>query len=149
MRNRFGLIVSCLCVLAVSGCMTPQERRDRRIEKHQAIFHAFPLDMQDKIRRGEVDIGFTEQMVSLALGRPRRVYLRKTADGETIIWCYVRTERHTESQWVTVSVPYKDAKGKKRTKTESVSVDTSSSCEYPVTLIEFRDGAATLIQLLQ
>lgn len=45
------------------------------------------------IRRGQVDIGFTGEMVRLALGEPDRISTRRDTDGTSEVWSYVTYDR--------------------------------------------------------
>jgi hypothetical protein len=72
------------CALALAACSGPQSR----VKKHQAQFNSYPPEIQQKILSGQVDVGFTEQQVSFALGQPDRIYVRKTAMGEQEVWAY-------------------------------------------------------------
>jgi len=80
-----------LCILflaallfAVTGCNT----LDNRISTQQAQFDAWPADVQEKIRAGRVDIGFTPEQVMVALGKPVRTYQRTTTEGKSEVWAY-------------------------------------------------------------
>ncbi len=70
--------------LAFAGCSTP----DSRIEKNSAAFASYPPAVQAKIRAGEVEVGYNEEMVQIALGKPDRTYRRQTAKEETVVWAY-------------------------------------------------------------
>jgi hypothetical protein len=75
----------CLVLVAVlTACSTPQSR----IDSHRAAFEKFPSEVQEKIRAGRVDIGFTPEMVRMALGEPARQLTRKTEEGEVEVWVY-------------------------------------------------------------
>ena len=73
-----------MLVALLSACSSP----DSRIDSNRAVFDKFPAEVQAKIRAGKVDIGFTPEMVKLALGEPSRQLTRKTDAGEAIIWMY-------------------------------------------------------------
>lgn len=73
-----------LAVLALAACSSPQ----RRIERNQALFNTFPPAAQEKIRKGEVAIGFTPDMVLVALGKPSRKFTRTTAEQQQEVWVY-------------------------------------------------------------
>ena len=47
-------------LVLAAGCLSSPERR---IQKAPEVFAAFPPDVQAKVRKGEVDIGFTPDMV--------------------------------------------------------------------------------------
>ena len=78
------LATAALFALALAACAGPQPR----IKKHQAEFNSYPPVIQQKIRAGQVDVGFTQQQVALALGRPDRAYARKTATADQEVWAY-------------------------------------------------------------
>lgn len=79
----FAAVLTALSFV-LSGCSTT----DSRIKNNQAAFNAAPPDVQAKIREGKVAIGFTEQQVLMALGKPDRRYTRTTAEGTTDVWAY-------------------------------------------------------------
>ncbi len=74
-------------LLAVCGCAT----RERRIERNRQLYESYPIEVQDQIMSGSVEIGFTKDMVFLALGNPDFTHTRTTADGQSIVWIYGRT----------------------------------------------------------
>lgn len=71
-------------LLAAAGCSTPTSR----IAKHQAAFNEWPAAVQEKVRAGEVAIGFTADQTLVALGDPDRKFVRTTTDGTTEVWAY-------------------------------------------------------------
>jgi hypothetical protein len=84
--------VRLLCVgligLWLAGCATP----DARIRENQALFDSLPAEAQAQIREGRVALGFTPQMVGLAVGEPDRRAVRTDATGRTVVWTYTRYE---------------------------------------------------------
>jgi len=82
--NAERLLLTALLATALAACSGPSSR----IKKHQAEFDAYPADVQQKIRAGQVDVGFTDQQVALALGRPDRIYARKTETSQQEVWAY-------------------------------------------------------------
>jgi len=81
--SRFAAAIAAF-VFIVAGCTTT----DSRIKNHQAAFDAAPPAVQAKIRAGQIDIGFTQEQVTMALGQPDRSYTRTTARGTSEIWAY-------------------------------------------------------------
>ncbi len=47
-----------------------------------------PADVQAKIRDGKVEVGFTEEQVLLAKGKPSRVGKQTKESGDSLIWIY-------------------------------------------------------------
>ena len=90
MRLQFpSSLAITLAALLLAGCAsTPQDR----ISKDRATFEAFPAEVQRKVSAGEVDIGFTEPMVVLALGKAGRTYTRADASGESEVWVYYKSQ---------------------------------------------------------
>jgi hypothetical protein len=86
------LLFLVLAALAVAGCSTV----DSRIAKHQPEFDSWPPAVQQKVRAGQVDLGFTPAQVFMALGDPDRKYTRTIAQGTTEVWAY-RDDRPTFS----------------------------------------------------
>ena len=115
--------ITLVIVLFLSGCITQEAQRERRIAENIELFYEFPEEVREAIRRGEVEIGFDEDMVRLAVGSPDRVSRRKNADGELVNWQYFEVVKHSEYEWVRMPVPYTDEKGRSRVRDESFLVD--------------------------
>ncbi len=81
-RHISPLVLFSLAIL--TACSTPASR----IESHQAEFAGYPPAIQEKIRAGRIDLGFTLEQVRLALGEPLRKVNRATEAGETEVWVY-------------------------------------------------------------
>ena len=69
---------------ALAGCTSPS----RRIERHPEVFNALSPAQQDLVRRGEIALGFTPDMVRLAWGEPSRIARRTSAAGDQVVWSY-------------------------------------------------------------
>jgi hypothetical protein len=78
------LILPVSFLLLLAACSTPESR----IQAQQTAFNAWPADVQQKVRAGQVDVGFTPEMVHVALGDPDRTYGRVTAQGASEVWVY-------------------------------------------------------------
>jgi len=68
----FLLVLIAAALLA--ACATP----DSRIADNRSAFSQYPAEIQAKIKAGQVDVGFTPEMVLMALGEPTRKFTRKT-----------------------------------------------------------------------
>lgn len=71
-------------LMALSACATP----DARIRRNQAVFDALGAAEQALIKEGKVAIGFTPEMVKLAVGAPDQRWMRTDAAGRFEIWSY-------------------------------------------------------------
>jgi hypothetical protein len=72
--------------LFVAACSTPASR----IAKNEGAFSEWPPAIQEKIRAGQIDLGFTPEQVRMALGAPDRTYTRTDNDGTREVWAYPR-----------------------------------------------------------
>ncbi len=77
-----------VALIAVAGCSTT----DSRISKKQSAFDSYPVEVQNKIRAGEVEVGFTAEMVEMAVGKPDERTSRTTADGDSEVWLYAKSK---------------------------------------------------------
>lgn len=77
-------LAALLLAAAIAGCATP----DSRIRDQQAAFDRYPPEVQQKIRAGQIDVGYTADMVRMALGEPDQRLERTTAEGASEIWAY-------------------------------------------------------------
>ncbi|AHF88982.1 hypothetical protein OPIT5_00530 [Opitutaceae bacterium TAV5] len=88
MKSPFGkpfwLAAAMAAVLAVAGCSSPASR----ISKNQAAFDTWPAAVQEKVRAGQVQTGFTPEQVKVALGEPDRIYTRTSTTGDTEVWAW-------------------------------------------------------------
>ena len=72
--------------LLLAACSTP----DSRIQSNDAVFNIWSAEVQQKIRAGEVDVWFTEEMVRVALDEPDGKSLRTTEAGTSEVWTYFK-----------------------------------------------------------
>jgi hypothetical protein len=77
-----------LCLASAVFLTACSSTPDSRIARSQAAFNQYPSAVQQKIRAGEVDIGFTPEMVLLALGEPARQFTHQTEAGTVELWVY-------------------------------------------------------------
>jgi hypothetical protein len=66
------------------GCQTV----DDRIKEKPEVFASVDPATQDKIRQGIIELGYTEDMVYLALGKPDQKRESLTSNGRTTTWVY-------------------------------------------------------------
>lgn len=84
MNTKLSLLIGTLALALAAGCSTV----DSRIDKNRAAFNTWSPAVQDKVVKGQVDIGFTSEQVKVALGEPDRIFTRTSADGTSQIWSY-------------------------------------------------------------
>jgi hypothetical protein len=86
--NKAATAAGLIAVLTLAGCATPEAR----IEKNPALFASLAPADQQAIKEGRAGIGFTPEMVKLALGDPDRVSTRTDASGTSEVWRYTTYE---------------------------------------------------------
>lgn len=139
------MLVVALAALCLAGCQSPEQR----IKQNPELFASFAPEVQDSVRAGKIDVGYSKDMVYIALGKPNRQYTRKTADGTTEVWSYTKFYTTTERQRVNGDFRIRDSKGIYRTVSDSVWVDVQQQHEYETKRVEFKDAVVTAIEDIQ
>jgi hypothetical protein len=86
MKSRFLIPLIALASL-LAGCSTI----DSRIKENPALFASLDPQTQADIRKGGVQIGYTMDIVYIALGKPDETSERVTSAGRETIWIYTTT----------------------------------------------------------
>ena len=128
--------------LLLAGCATPE----KRIQQNQDVFDTFPVAAQARIRGGQIDLGFTPDMVRIALGEPHRQTLRRSAEGETEIWFYFDSTRRYDRQRVDIDGLSVSGPGGLRSISGSAWVNVEQNREFIRTRVEFRNGVVAVIE---
>lgn len=139
MRPSFpsALAVTLLALLLAGCASTPQDR----ISRNRATFESYPADVQRKLTAGAVDIGFTEPMVTLALGDPGRKFTRADAAGESEVWVYFKRQPHFGFGFGVSSGGYGGV-------SSGVSVSTANNPDDETQRVIFHDGKVTAIDMV-
>lgn len=128
--------------LGLTGCATPQSR----IKKNPELYQALPPEVRANVQEGNVQIGYTQDAVYLALGQPDRKYSRTTFDGNTQIWSWVDYDYHTDRQRVSARFNVRDSEGRVHRVSDSVWVDVKQAREYETKRVEIADGVVKAIE---
>lgn len=84
MKTCFRLLALLGAGIFLAACSTPASR----IAKNESAFSEWPPAIQEKIRAGQIDLGFTPEQVRMALGGPEHTYTRTDNDGVHEVWTY-------------------------------------------------------------
>lgn len=143
MKTAMGMLCLTLAVLITAGCVsTPASR----IKKEPEIFAAFPPDIQAKVQRGEIAVGFTKDMVRLAKGRPSRISSRITAAGYQEVWTYTGIRHISRMEPVDTGYWYRDRAGRLYRSYDMMWVDYGYNEEFPTLRLEFAEGKVSAIE---
>jgi len=139
MRLPLFLLPASLAGLFLAGCVasTPQTR----ISDNRTLYASFPSEVQRKVSAGEVDIGFTEEMVGLAMGKPGRKLTRSDETGEAEVWIYYKRKPK-------VSLGFGVSSGGYGGVGTGVSMSTANNPEDEVRRIIFHEGKVTAIETM-
>ena len=85
MRRRDAILGLLLGALA---CASP----DSRIADNQDVFDGYPPETRERIRAGEIAVGFSEEQVLMSLGEPSRRSQITGEDGAVDVWTWARSK---------------------------------------------------------
>ena len=142
MKRFLHVLGSAVLIGMVAGCSTPASR----IRERAGLFATFSPEIQGSLRQGKIEVGYTKDMVYIALGKPDRQYTRRTAAGQTEVWSYVDYYSTTERQQVTGDFPVRDPSGGFRTVRDTVWVDVQQQHEYEKLRVEFEGDVVKAIE---
>jgi len=140
-REPFALI---LLAMLLAGCATPASR----IRKHQAVFDAWPTEIQENLRQGQVAIGYDSNMVYIALGRPERIYHRTTQDNSITIWQYTDYRHRSQHYPVYTTQVVRDGHGGYRNVANTRWIGVTERYPFDRGRVEFRKGKVTALETL-
>jgi hypothetical protein len=143
--SRITSLILCVFLALAAGCSSV----DSRIRQNEAGFRALDPETQQKLRNGKVEVGYTPDMVFIALGKPSGRSERSTKDGLTMIWTY--TSSHTEyagrAMTHTRRVVVVDPRtGRRAILIQPVYSDIYEETEDEAVRIEFKEGRVSSIE---
>ena len=97
-----GLLL--ILVLAGTGC-DPASGIATRIAEKSAVFTQLTPEQKAKIEQGVVEIGFTADMVYMAMGRPQKITEKQLPAGQVAMWTYRNFLPTTSMSLLTVNHP--------------------------------------------
>jgi hypothetical protein len=146
MRNVKQLLAAMAGLVWLAGCATTPEGR---IARDPALFATFPPEVQANVRQGKIAVGYTKDMVALALGHPQRMHNRTTQAGTTEIWSYTGVEYSSQMEPVETGAWYRDRRGHWRRTSDLAWVDVRHTHEYVVLRVEFEGDKVKAIETLR
>ena len=127
-----------------AGCASTPESR---IRKRPELFAGLAPETQELIREGRIELGFSPDMVELALGSPARRAVRKTASGDAEVWLYTRLESQmTAPELVPVHSYVRSRSGHVYSVPDVIWVDRDVWTERVYLRIEFSEGRVSAIE---
>jgi hypothetical protein len=87
MRTRSFAALLGIAAMAVMACSTT----DSRIRSQQDLFDSYPPEVQQNIRNGIIEVGYTPEMVVMALGEPNHKEVTELEDGLAEVWTYSKS----------------------------------------------------------
>jgi len=143
MKKWITISLGTLISLALLGCGTTTSSR---IKQKQSVFDAYPSDVQERVKKGQVRVGDNEDLVYMAWGKPDHKYDRTTKSAPSEIWAYSDYKSTPERQRVAGEFRYRDSKGQWRTAHDDIWVDVDVRHEYDAKRAEFQNGTVISIE---
>lgn len=141
MKYFFKKIVWIVPVLAwiffAFGCAHTPETR---IAKNPELFERLTPEEQESVKAGQVQIGYTPEMVFLALGEPDQKITRRTKEDELNVWIYQGRFVSTET------VRVRDQFGVFRPVHPTLYLDRTVEHIYTKARVVFEDGRVISIE---
>ena len=134
-----------LGVVLLAGCATPESR----IRKNPALFALFPPEVQKNVRAGRIEVGYTKDMVVMALGRPQRIPTRTAEAGTTEIWVYTDVAYRGTLQPVESMYLYRDRSGNLQPGSSLTWGNVQERYEYAVLRVEFDRDKVKAVEALR
>ena len=139
--NTFRL-PALLLLLLLAGCASTEQR----IHQNQELFDSLPVADQARIRGGEIDLGYTPDMVRIAYGDPQRQRVRRTAEGTTEVWDYLDTVHSYDRQRVDIDGLSIYGAGGVRTTSGGAWISVLQEKQTLRARVEFRQGKVAAIE---
>lgn len=128
------LLMVAGALLLGSGCVsTPGDR----IKKDPQLFATFAPEVQAKVQKGEIELGYSRGMVRLALGAPPQVNVRTTETGDIEIWTYFNTRYISSYEPLNAGYWYRDRAGRLQRSYDTMWVNRGWYEDVPVLRLEF------------
>ena len=143
MTTILRLSAAASLLLLLAGCATTPASR---IQQNQELFDSLPVADQARIRGGQITLGYTPDMVRIALGDPQRRLVRRSADAETAVWLYLDTVRRYERQRADIDGLLVSGPGGMRSIGGSAWVNVLQEREFVRRRVEFHNGLVTAIE---
>lgn len=87
MKTPASIVLCTAVALALAACSTTGSR----IRERQALFDSYPEHVQQNLHSGVIEVGYTPEMVLIALGEPDRKADVVTPDGDSQLWTWWRS----------------------------------------------------------
>lgn len=129
----------------LAGCQTVESR----IKEKPEVFASVDKATQDKIKQGVIELGFTEDLVYVALGAPDQKRETVNANGKTLTWIYnTYYDRYDGSVYASYhrSVYYDPYLRAYRMYYRPIFADTYIQEKEDRIRIVFQDGKVTMIE---
>jgi hypothetical protein len=131
-------LLSTAVALVWLGCSTT----GARIEQHREAFDSYPEGVQQNLRNGVIEVGYTPEMVLIALGEPSRKVDVATDDATAQVWTWTH-----QAPGVSLSLGGWNALGSHVALGSGMTVSDPGQREE-VAIVEFRHGLVHRIERL-
>jgi hypothetical protein len=146
MKSKLSIVAVVGLLVCATGCVSTP---DSRINKDPRVFAGLTPEIQAKVKKGEIAIGFSREMVRLALGLPRQVNVRTSEAGETEIWTYVSSRYISRYEPSNTGYWYRDRAGRPYHRYDTMWASRGGYEDFPVLKLEFVGDSLKVIERLK
>ncbi len=147
-RFKLALVPALLVVaLFVGGCST----FDKRASERASVFQSLDATTQARLEAKRIELGDSEDMVYIALGRPHAKRETISAEGREVSWIYNSYwQEYRGQQFMGYrSHTVRDSAGNARVYFEPVERPVYEQRQEERTRVVFRDGRVVLVEQVQ
>jgi hypothetical protein len=132
-----------LCVVGLTGCSTFTSRAQEKA----AVYNTLAPQTQQRLEKGKISVGDTEDMVFIALDKPDAKRDITTTDGPETVWIYkTYWEDYADTGWVGWHRYFEPGFGRAYSfYHERVPMALSRTRAADVIRITFKDGKVTSV----
>ncbi|MBV5332683.1 hypothetical protein JZU54_03780 [bacterium] len=108
MKSLYAYGAALVLAVLISGC-DASSGKTARIQEKSAVFAQLTPEQKKSIESGSIEVGYTADMVYMALGKPSKVKSKESPEGKTEMWTYNNFAPAASASHLSLGDPSRDA----------------------------------------